>query len=211
MTYEADELRRTWKKCSCPIYASGTLSRSFKRKNTEQTSWHEAKAVAADWETAGRWQSDAPPPPRSLPHPSVETKALAPESATIERAVTAFLAEHAESSAPNTQKRYGIIVKKQARSAEKGYVMIDQWGPIDVREFRQSWNVSPATGAKNMSVVKTFFEFALSNEWITRNPARLVKNPRARAGDGPRMKARARKTVGVSICGFHTAFARVSR
>ena len=25
MTYEADELRRTWRKCSCPIYASGTL------------------------------------------------------------------------------------------------------------------------------------------------------------------------------------------
>jgi len=191
MTYEADELRRTWKKCSCPIYASGTLSRSFKRKNTEQTSWHEAKAVAADWETAGRWQSDTPPPPRSLPQPSLETNPLTSEGATIERAVTAFLAEHAESSAPNTRKMYGIIMKKlQAHSAEKGYVMIDQWGPIDVREFRQSWNVSPATGAKNMSVVKTFFEFALSNEWITRNPARLVKNPRARVGDGPRMKER---------------------
>ena len=32
MTYEADELRRAWKKCFCPIYASGTLNGQFKRK-----------------------------------------------------------------------------------------------------------------------------------------------------------------------------------
>jgi integrase len=46
------------------------------------------------------------------------------------------------------------------------------------------------TSGKNMSIVKAFFEFALSNEWIVRNPARLVKNPRARAGDEPRTKKR---------------------
>lgn len=31
-----------------------------------------------------------------------------------------------------------------------------------------------------MSTIKTFFEFCLSNEWIARNPARLVKNQRGR-------------------------------
>ncbi len=36
---------------------------------------------------------------------------------------------------------------------------------------------------KNLSVIKGFFEFALSNEWIVRNPARLVRNRRVRAGD----------------------------
>jgi site-specific recombinase XerD len=55
--------------------------------------------------------------------------------------------------------------------------MLDKWGPIDVREFRSSRSVEPQT-AKNMSAIKAFFEFCLSNEWITRNPARLVKNPR---------------------------------
>jgi site-specific recombinase XerD len=50
--------------------------------------------------------------------------------------------------------------------------------------------VSPITGVKNMSLVKAFFEFALSNEWINRNPARLVRNPKGRVGDAPRMKER---------------------
>jgi hypothetical protein len=53
MTYEADELRRAWKKYSCPIYVSGTLNGRFKRKNTKQTNWPEAKFTAAAWEAVG--------------------------------------------------------------------------------------------------------------------------------------------------------------
>lgn len=188
--YETDELRRGWKRCHCPIYADGTLGGDFKRKNTKQTSWPDAKAVASAWEAAGRWQDDdtAPPAPSQ---PSPEPIAPTPEGVTIERAAAAFLGEHAESSAWNTQRNYGFLMKKfKAYSAEKGYVMLDQWGPIDVREFRQSWQVSPVTAAKNMSTVKAFFEFALSNEWIVRNPARLVKNPRGRAGAESRSKER---------------------
>jgi integrase len=52
--------------------------------------------------------------------------------------------------------------------------------PIDIREFRSSWLVSPQTAAKNMSIVKAFFELCVSNEWLKRNPARLVKNQRGR-------------------------------
>jgi integrase/recombinase XerD len=191
MTYEADELRRAWKKCSCPIYVSGTLNGRFKRKNTEQANWPEAKSVAAAWEAVGKWEGDTSVLVRQSPLESGESRTITSEVATIERAVTAFLAEHSESSAPNTQKKYGIIMKKlKAYSAEKGYVMIGQWGPVDVREFRQSWQVSPVTSAKSMSTVKAFFEFVLSNEWITRNPVRLVKNPRGRVGDNPRTKER---------------------
>ena len=52
-TCESDEFRRNWKRCSCPIYASGTLSGHFRRKNTEQKTWPEAHTVAAGWESAG--------------------------------------------------------------------------------------------------------------------------------------------------------------
>lgn len=161
----------------------------FKRKNTKQVTWPEARAIAVAWETIGHWQAEPTVPP--APQPPLESITSTEQGVTIERASAAFLAEHAESSAPNTQKKYGIILKKlKAYSTEKGYVMIDQWGPIDVREFRQSWEVSPITAAKNMSVVKAFFEFVLSNEWINRNPARLVKNPRGRSSLESRAKER---------------------
>ncbi len=31
-----------------------------------------------------------------------------------------------------------------------------------------------------MSTVKPFFEYCVSNKWVTGNPARMVKNPRGR-------------------------------
>jgi site-specific recombinase XerD len=47
--------------------------------------------------------------------------------------------------------------------------MIDEWEPTDVREFRTSWAINPQTGARRMSMLEPFFEYCLSNEWITRN------------------------------------------
>jgi hypothetical protein len=36
MSYETDELRRSWEKCYCPIYVSGTLERPL-RANIDET------------------------------------------------------------------------------------------------------------------------------------------------------------------------------
>jgi hypothetical protein len=164
-TYESDETRRGWKNCTCPIYASGTLQGRFKRKNTERASWPDAKAVCGFWETAGQWEPKGAP---TAPVPVIADHT--PARTTIARAIASFLTEHSESSA----------LKIQEHSDTKGYVLVEQWGPIDVREFRASWAVSPLTASKNMTVVRSFFEFALVNEWIMRNPARLVKEKRGR-------------------------------
>jgi hypothetical protein len=59
-TYESDERRRAWKRCSCPIYASGTIGGQFRRGNTKRVVWVEAKVVAAGWESAGAWPAAAP-------------------------------------------------------------------------------------------------------------------------------------------------------
>ncbi len=86
--YEADELRRGWKKCRCPIYAAGTLGRKFNRKNTKKITWAEAKAVVAQWEAAGKWNDEEARAFTSLPTP---TPASEPNGITIERADLEFL------------------------------------------------------------------------------------------------------------------------
>jgi hypothetical protein len=181
MSYEHDEMRRSWKNCCCPIYASGTLARQFKRKNTERTDWEDARALARAWEDAGSWDGPAPKTEPVIRIPEPAGPATDTGRITIDRAIDVFTAEYRENAAPATLKKYGLLFKKlKAFSANRGYVVIDQWTPIDVREFRASWSVKPQTAAKSMSTVKAFFEFCLSNEWIQRNPARLVKNPRGR-------------------------------
>jgi integrase len=102
---------------------------------------------------------------------------------TIAQAVKAFLNEHAEHSSPGTCKKYTLLLNKLTEfSSHKGYVMIDQLGPADLRNCRSSWEVSPQTANKDMGILKSFFGFCVSNEWLARNPAKLVKNPKGKAG-----------------------------
>lgn len=71
MSYAADEQRRSWKSCRCPIYLSGTLGRDFRRKNTGCVEWDPANAaVAAIGSEGAREASGAPPIPAPVRGPS---------------------------------------------------------------------------------------------------------------------------------------------
>jgi integrase len=173
-TCEFEERKKGWKHCACTIFASGTLSGRAGRRSTGRWEWYDAKAIAEAWEKAGAW---AGAPPTQPPAPELAS----PRRASIDRAVKAFLDELQETAAFATHKKYRLLLTKLIQfSGQRGYVMIDQWEPTDVREFRTSWAINPQTGARRMSMLKPFFEYCVANEWITRNPASAVKNPRGR-------------------------------
>jgi len=178
-TCEFEEGRRGWKKCGCMIHVSGTLAGKFSRKQTGKTDWDEAKALAAQWEKANGWDGQGrDDEPVSFPIAPVSPD---PKRVTVARAIAAFTAEFEQYAAEATRKKYKRLLKRlQNFSDARGYAAIDQWTPLDVREFRSSWPVHPRTAARNMSSVKSFFEFCRSNEWMPINPARLVRNPRGR-------------------------------
>jgi integrase len=175
-----EERKKGWKRCDCPIFASGTLLGKFRRQTTGQWEWPNAVATARQWEAIGSWTGETPQPV-ALPAPKTS-----PARTTIAQATKAFLTEQAETAAAATQKKYRLLLKRLVEfSNASGYVMIDQWDPMDVRQFRSTWQVSGPTAARRMSMLKPFFEYCVSNEWITRNPARMVKNPKGRdASDG---------------------------
>lgn len=177
-TGQFEEGRRGWKKCGCLIHVSGTLGGKFSRRQTGKTDWDEAKVLAALLEKADAWDGqDNAEQILSLPTATNP----APERIGVARAIAAFTAEFEEYAAQATRKKYKRILERfQSFSDAKGYAAIDQWTPLDVREFRSSWPVSPRTAARSMSLVKNFFEYCHSNEWMPRNPARMVKNPRGR-------------------------------
>src|SRR6266849_7192283 len=135
MTYEGDEFRRNWRKCSCPIYGSGTLNRQFTRKNTERTAWPEAKAVVAEWEAAGSWSGHVKPTEQS---PVAQTPAdTTPSRITMADAIQAYLANRAGSGiAPATLRKHRTLTMQLVEfAAMRGYVMLDQFRSIDVDVF----------------------------------------------------------------------------
>ena len=172
-TGEFEEGRRGWKKCGCLIHVSGTLGGKFNRKQTGKADWDEAKALVALWEKAGSWDGQD-----KIEQPLPPTAEAAPGRITIARAIKAFTTEFQEYAAPATQKKYRRILKRfQAFSDAKGYAAIDQWNPLDVREFRSSWPVSPRTAARSMSMVKAFFEFCLYERMDAAQPGPHGQEP----------------------------------
>jgi len=181
-TSEYDERKKNFARCECPIFVSGTLQGTFKRQNTGKWEWDDARPLIPTYERAKSWgaaPAPEPPPPNNAP-------AVDPKGTPIEKAVKTYLAEFGEHAAFATQKKYRLMLNNlKSFSEERGYIMIDQWGPSDIREFRSSWNVSARTVPRRMSMVRSFFEYCYSNEWIDRNPARMVKNPKTRdSADG---------------------------
>jgi integrase len=179
-TGQFEEGRRGWKKCACAIHVSGTLGGKFSRRRTGTADWDEAKALVALLQQSGSWDGqdniEAP-----LPLPAANPE---PDRISIGRAIAAFTTEFEEYTALGTQRYYKLLLKQlRAFSEARGYSAIDQWTPLDVRDFRASWGVLPSTSARNMSVVKVFFEYCRLNEWMHRNPASMVRNRRGQRTD----------------------------
>ena len=62
------EGRRGWRRCSCLIHASGSITGKFGRRSTGEEDWVKARAVAAGGLPARYWLSDEPPvEPESSP------------------------------------------------------------------------------------------------------------------------------------------------
>jgi integrase len=170
MTYESDELRRSWKKCACPIYASGTLSAQFKRKNTERTSWVDAKRIVEEWDTAGAWDGGSEPsepkePPAAEPVP-------APSRITISDAVAAFLAiRQGAKIASATLRKYRTFTKQLSEFANRrGYVVLDQFTSADIDVFYATLMLGPRAKGKRLGTIRAFFRFCMNREWLSKNP-----------------------------------------
>jgi integrase len=201
ISYEADENRRKAKGCRCPIYASGTLNESFKRRNLKTFDWREAKLRAAVFETAKSWDQElvrievAPPAP---------LKDEPKEGALIADALAQWVKEYEHAvdvgeKAAHTARNVRAFAKKLNRwSEEQGYRRITQLGVGELREFRRSWvlegtraiklrkqdadvvmpPVGRTTRRRLMQQANAFFGFCLSSEWIDSNPMSLLKEKR---------------------------------
>ncbi len=164
MTYEADELRRSWKRCLCPIYASGTLGFRVKRKNTECATWDEAKALVRTWQDAASWEGPvtAPPAPEP-PAPNPDAGRV-----TIADAITAFITvREASKIAPSTLRKYKTFTKQlRAYADDKGYVMLDQFTSADVDVFYSNWKLGARAKGKALGTLRSFFRFCAKRKWI---------------------------------------------
>lgn len=165
-TSEFDERKKGWKRCECPIFASGTIGRIARRQSTGEWEWERAKAIAAQWDAAGSWVTKPVPTPQPAP------EAAAAERVTIADAVRIFLANREGTKiAPATLRKYRTFTKQlSAFAADRGYILVDQFRPADIDLFYSRLELGIRAKAKRLGTIRAFFSFCLNREWIAKSP-----------------------------------------
>ena len=163
---EFDERKKTWRKCACPIFASGSLGRRFQRQTTGKWEWDDARAIAAAWEQAGSWNSGVSIPPQPSP-----TTVARDERVAILDATETFLAKCKNRSIqPATFAKYQTFTKQlKAYADHRGYVFLDQLTVSDMDRFFSSWKDGIRAKAKKIDRLKSFISFCLKREWLAKD------------------------------------------
>lgn len=161
-TSEYDERKKGWRRCECPIIASGTLQRKFRRQATGQWEWDAARAMAGNWEAAGNWTDQA-----SIVVPPPQETASSPRT-TISEAMKAFLAKcQNRSIQPSTFAKYRTFGNQLSAFAEsRGYVYLDQLTVSDMDLFYASWKDGIRAKAKKLDRLKSFVKFCRKRKWL---------------------------------------------
>lgn len=178
-TGKFEEGRRKWKKCSCQIFASGTLGGKFKRQCTEKWEWDKAEKLAAEWEEAGSW------PNGSKQHAEVvEPTAKTPEAQQSGRGIVDEVVEAYLSSCRSREIKGSTLAKYKTLTNQlkayckgKGYTFIDQLQIEDMDGFYASWKDAKKGKAKKLERLRGFVRFCLKRKWLTENIAEDLKAP----------------------------------
>ena len=174
ITLETDERRRGYVKCVCPIHFEGALRSGFKRKGTGQTTWDEARTVAAAWELAG---DVAVAPVVALA--KVPTSGSARTPTAIVDAIADYLKDaSARNLNHETWRKYRVMTRQlQEFANDKGLRFIHEFTTPLCTEFRGRWQDGARSGGKKLERFKSFLQFCTDHGWIEKNPAEKMKAP----------------------------------
>jgi len=150
------------KQCRCPLWATGTLEGAPYRKSLKTRSFERAEQLKREIENG--------------------TKPEQPKGITIKDALAAFIKDcEGRNLSRNTLRKYRTLETGVNAYVERGPVAgvgrLTDFTSERVRDFRDSWKLSPLTASKQLGHLRTFFAFCIQNGWITSNPAKSIKAP----------------------------------
>jgi integrase/recombinase XerC len=143
---------RKYRSCGCSLAVEGRLHGKYIRKSLDLRSWEAAQKIVREWEVNGEG-----------------------ELITVNDAADKFLKDAEVRLKPQTVKKYKHLVKEV--KAKWGNLPVRSVSVDDVRTLRNSWDYNGTTARKRLELLRGFFSFCLGSGWITRNPAKGIKNP----------------------------------
>jgi site-specific recombinase XerD len=79
---------------------------------------------------------------------------------------------------PTIRKYKWLFRTLDAYCQNRGLVFLSQMNEPELRNFRNSWKLSPRTAGKHLERLKSFFRFCHDSQYIKQNPASKLKAPK---------------------------------
>jgi integrase/recombinase XerD len=156
---------REYRHCHCPIWVDGFLDGKEMRESLKMRDWEKAQKKIRDWEADGK----------------VPEKVEKAEPTTIAKAKEMFLADaEARGLKEPTIDRHRIIFRQLEAFAEARAIRyLKQLSTETLTEFRATWKGKSAlAGVKKLERLKSFLRFCVAHQWLDKNPATAIRNPK---------------------------------
>lgn len=142
-------------KCSCPIWAAGTLNGKEYRKSLKLRDWARATRRLGELEDPAR--------PRAKP---------------VAEAVEAFQ-NHIHALEWSTQRKVRNILRQfGSYCSQAGLEDVAEVGVEHVDAYRAGRKLARTTAQKELETLRQFFAFCRERNWTGDNPARRIKAPK---------------------------------
>jgi integrase len=155
----------SYRRCRCPKWIQGTLPDGrYLRKTAKTRSWEKAETLC-----------------RRLEDESDPNKPEARPRAKIVDAIQTFRKdEESRSLTSGTLKKSRYFFETQLKewAHEEGLVYLDQLTPAVLTKFRSGWGNAAQTTRRKHERLIAFLWFCVRMDWITKNPAILLKRVR---------------------------------
>jgi integrase/recombinase XerD len=149
---------RTWRRCSCILWADGTLKGKRYHKTLHTRNWEDGQKKIQKLESEGE----------------------KPGLKTIQEATVGFISD-AEARGLRTASiyKYKLLFKQlNAFGDKEGLRYISECDVEIMRRFRESWSNKNYSARKKLEALRTFFRFVQTSGWMGSNPAAQIKPPK---------------------------------
>ena len=150
---------RTWRRCSCPLWADGSLGGKRYHKTLKTRNWDVAQQKVQRIEAEGKDE---------------------PKQKTIKEATEAFIRDtKARGLREPSIYKYELLFKQlEAFAADTGIRNLIECDVDALRRFRESWKNENYSARRKLGNLRTFFNFVQEAGWLETNPAKVIKPPK---------------------------------
>jgi integrase/recombinase XerD len=158
---------RLYRHCKCPVWVDGFLGKEEIRESLKTRDWQAAHKKVQEWEANGR----------------MPAAGKGGEQSTIEQVQREFLAncERRMLKKSSIQRHEIIFRQLSAFAAAEGLRFVSQLDTRTLNRFRATWKGSSALAdLKKLERLRAFCKFAVLNNYLEKNPAEALANPKIR-------------------------------